>query len=355
MRPILCLNAALVAFGLLLPAATPSSAQQANLTYFPGAFAMRTPKGFYLTALSGGGRASAPVVVTSATKADAWEKFRLAVMSDQPTHDKVFQTMSGNFLTAVSGGGRTSDVLHTDATLARGWEQFRVLDLGANGGTAPTYFALQTLNGGYVTAVGQGGKYEDAIHTDARQIGSWEYLRLVKCGDLGDGYQYTIITPKDQVLTAVDGGGKDSGDTIVEGYWPGDTSDRAWARFKFIRQADGSYGLQTANGVNFLTALGGGGQVQKYLPPDCGFPGACISGTSTIFHTDATQVRGWEKFKFVDRGNCTYTIQTTSGFFMGIFQDSDGHWLMTTRRTQNTENESFQLVMYGLASPIVLH
>lgn len=354
MKPIPFPSAALVAASLLLSAA-PSAAQQANLTYFPGAFAMRTVKGFYVTALSGGGRAGEPVIATSATKAADWEKFRLATMSGQATHDKVFQTASGNFLTAVSGGGRTSDVMHTDATLALGWEQFRVLDLGAAGGTAPTYFALQALNGGYVTAVGQGGKYEDAIHTDARQIGSWEYLRLVKCGDLGDGYQYTIIDPKGQVLSAVGGGGKDRGDAIVQGYWPGDTPDRAWARFKFIRQADGSYALQTANGVNYLTALGGGGQVQKYLPPDCGLFEACISGTSTIFHTDATQVQGWEKFRFVDRGNCTYTIQTTSGFFMGVFQDPDGHWLMTTRRTQITENESFQLVMYGLASPIALH
>lgn len=354
MRPILCLNAGLVALGLLLPGASPASAQQANLTYLPGAFAMRTPKGFYLTAISGGGRASEPTVVTSATRAAAWETFRLAVMADQPTHDKVFQTSSGNFLTAVSGGGRTSDVLHTDATLARGWEQFRLFDLSA-GGVAPTYFALQALNGGYVTAVGQGGKYEDAIHTDARQIGSWEYLRLVKCGDLGDNYQYTIITAKNQVLTAVNGGGKDRGDTIVQGFWPGDTPDRAWARFRFIRQADGSYALQTANGVNYLTALGGGGQVQKYLPPDCGLFEACIAGTTTIFHTDATQVRGWEKFRLVDRGNCTYTIQTTSGFFMGIFQDSGGRTLLTTRRTQITDYETFQLVMYGLASPIVLH
>lgn len=355
MRPIPFLSAALVATALLLPDAIPAKAQQANLTFFPGAFAMRTPKGFYVTALSGGGRAGEPSVITSATRADAWEKFRLAVMSGQPTHDKVLQTTTGNYLTAVSGGGRTSDVLHTDATIARGWEQFRVLDLGASGGAAPTYFAIQALNGGYLTAVGQGGKYENAFHSDARQIGSWEYLRLVKCGDLGDGYQYTILTPRGQVLSAVNGGGKDSGDTLVQGYWPGDTPDRAWARFKFIRQADGSYALQTANGVNYLTALGGGGQVQKYLPPDCGLFEACISGTSTIFHTDATQVQGWEKFRLTDRGNCTYTIQTTSGFFMGIYQDSDGNILMTTRRTQMTDDESFQLVMYGLASPLVLH
>jgi hypothetical protein len=163
------------------------------------------------------------------------------------------------------------------------------------------------------------------------------------------------LPANDAALTAVKGGGLDKGDTIVQGYWPGDSDDRSWSRFKLIRQSDGSYALQTANGVNFVTALGGGGQVQDYVPPDCGFPGACISGTTTIFHTDATQVRAWEKFKFVDQGNCKYAIQTTSGFFVGIYQDSDGHFLMTTRRSEISENEKFQLVMYGLASPVVIH
>lgn len=35
-------------------------------------------------------------------------------------------------------------------------------------------------------------------------------------------------------------------------------------KFKLIRQSDGTYALQTANGRTYLTALGGGGQVEKY-------------------------------------------------------------------------------------------
>ena len=46
---------------------------------------------------------------------------------------------------------------------------------------------------------------------------------------------------------------------------------------------DGSYALQTSNGANFVTALGGGGQVQVYEHCDPGFPGACIDGVSDIF------------------------------------------------------------------------
>jgi len=320
----------------------------------PGEFALRTQKGFYVTAINGGGRTTDPVVVTAATAAGPWEKFRIQVMTPPPPSDKSFQTPSGNYLTAVDGGGRTSDVLHTDATQVKAWEQFRVYDL-SEGGVAPTYFVLQTSSGKYLTAVGEGGKYEDAIHTDATQIGAWERVRIVKCGDLGSGFQYTIIAADDAPLSAVKGGGLDKGDTIVQGYWPGDSTDRAWARFTLVRQGDGSYALRTANGVNYVTALGGGGQVQQYFPPNCGMFSACIGGFSTIFHTDATQVRAWEQFKFIDQGNCKYAIQTSKGYYVGIFRDSSGYTLMTTDRSTISENEKFQLVMYGLASPVILH
>lgn len=371
MRSFCCLNVAFAAFLLMVGA--PAKAQEdvapeppaaaktpetpldrPGWNFLPGEFAMRTPTGYYVTAINGGGRASEPVIVTAATSAGPWEKFRLAVMNPPPPHDKSIQTSGGNYITAVGGGGRTEDVLHTDATQVDDWERFRIYDLSA-GGVAPTYFAIQTIRGNYLTAVGQGGKYEDAFHTDATQIGSWEYLRLVKCGDLGTDYQYAIIPADDQMLTAVKGGGLDDGDPIVKGWWPGDTPDRAWARFKLIRQSDGTYALQTSNGVNFVTALGGGGLVQEYYPPDCGLFEACIAGFSRIFHTDATQVQAWEKFRFIDQGNCKYAIQTTSGFYVGIFKDSSGRTLMTTRRSQITENEMFQLVMYGLASPVVIH
>jgi hypothetical protein len=36
------------------------------------------------------------------------------------------KTVSGNYITAVGGGGRTSDVLHTDATRVGAWEKFRL-------------------------------------------------------------------------------------------------------------------------------------------------------------------------------------------------------------------------------------
>ncbi len=322
-------------------------------TGFPGEFALRTRKGFYVTAIDGGGRTSPPVIVTASTTAGAWEQFRIAVMNPAPSHDKRLQTASGNFLTAVNGGGLVSDSLHTDATQVRDWERFRILDLGA-GGVAPTYFALQTIRGNYLTAVGEGGRYQDAMHTDATQINAWERMRIVKCGDLGSGYEYTIITATDESLTAVNGGGLATGEPIVQGWWPGDTPDRSWARFRLLRQPDGSYALRTANGVNYLTALQGGGLVERHESCDTGFPGACLDSFSAIFHTDATQVRSWERFRFVDEGSCKYSIQTTSGFYMGVFRDSSGYMLLTTRRSTVSDNEKFELVMHGLASPPVL-
>jgi hypothetical protein len=39
------------------------------------------------------------------------------------------QTFNGHYLTAVGGGGRNYDVIHSDATQARDWEQFRFIEL----------------------------------------------------------------------------------------------------------------------------------------------------------------------------------------------------------------------------------
>ena len=71
------------------------------------------------------------------------------------------------------------------------------------------------------------------------------------------------------------------------------------------------------------------------------------------FHTDATQVLGWEKFRIVDQGHCKYTIQTNSGFFFGLYQTSHG-MLFTTRRSVISDNEKFEFVMSGLGSPPIL-
>lgn len=330
-------------FVSLVGGAVPAASQS-----LPGEFALRTQKGFYVTAIDGGGRTAEPVLLTTATTAGPWEKFKIAVTYPNTSHDKSIQTSRGNYLTAMNGGGLAGGAFHTDATQARDWERFRLLDL-SSGNFAPSFYALNTINGFYVTAVGAGGKSADAFHTDAQRIQGWEEFRILKCGDVGSGFEYGILAADGTFLGA----------QLPKGSSPGDIVLSSWAspetRFKFFRQSDGSHGLQTSNGATFVTALGGGGLVQKYLKCDPGFPGACIDSVSVIFHTDATQVQSWEKFRFIDQGNCTYAIQTSSGFNVGIYQDSAGRTLLTTRRDGvSTPNELFQLVVYGLASPVVL-
>lgn len=316
---------------------------------YPGQFAFRTKKGYYLTAVNGGGRSSQPTIITSSGIAGAWEKFKIEVPNPSTSHDKAFRTANGNYVTAVGGGGLRINAFHTDATQAKDWERFRLTDLEGVAPSAPAYYGLQTIKGKYLTAFGGGGQYHNALMSDAEKITDWrtgdgEKFRIVKCGDPGSGYQYGIWAANDAFLTASKGGGS-SNYVVLSG--PSGIDPK----FKLFRQSDGTYAFQTGNGVNYLTALGGGGQVQTYKK--CGSSlGACLEGFSKIFHTDATQVQAWEKFRVIDQGDCTYTIQTSSGFFMGIYKDPSGRMSLTTRRDgAPTLWEKFQLVVYGLASP----
>ena len=74
--------------------------------------------------------------------------------------------------------------------------------------------------------------------------------------------------------------------------------------------------MQTISG-NYVTAVSGGG-IQ---------PINSSTGTQEdVFHTDATQIRSWETFKYLDQGEGAYVIQTVSGFLCWN-NDSDDSWL----------------------------
>ena len=85
------------------------------------------------------------------------------------------RTVSGNFLTAVGGGGRSTDVMHSDATVPSRWERFNLIPLGNNN------YAIQTMTGNFLSAQDSGGRITDVIHTNAVRIGTWERFRFV-CG-----------------------------------------------------------------------------------------------------------------------------------------------------------------------------
>ncbi|HJT21146.1 MAG TPA: hypothetical protein VJ746_11785 [Nitrospira sp.] len=283
-----------------------------SISALPGHFAIQTFGGNYLTAVGGGGRTT-DVVHTDATSPGAWEQYRLFLVLGHVglPQQYAIQTASFNYLTAVDGGGRSSEVLHTDAKQVQLWETFKFI---------PDQYgwrnAIQTVNGHYLTAVGAGGKTTDAIHSDAVQINTWEEFYIWKCGDLGSGYQYTIsaVSHPYGFLFAYGGGGREvtragvfvSGALGVLSDYNLRPSpfDNNWQKFRLMRQSDGSYAILTPNGVNYITAIQGGGLASGTL-------------TSDDLVTDRTQVQAWEKFNFVDQGDCSYAIQTVSGKYLG--------------------------------------
>jgi hypothetical protein len=151
---------------LLQSAQSPASP---NTTFTGCSF--QTPLGYYLTAVGGGGRIT-DVIHTNATRPQSWEKFNLYYQGFSNVY-AIQTSVSFDYLTAVGGGGRESDVIHSNATLPQSWERFNLVLLGVrNDGIG--LFAVQTTNGNYLTAVGEGGRVDDTIHSDAVRIGAWE-------------------------------------------------------------------------------------------------------------------------------------------------------------------------------------
>lgn len=136
---------------------------------------IQTYNGRYLTAVGGGGRTT-DVIHSDATQAKAWEKFTL-IDSDKGTPNITYgiRTVKGYYLNAIDGGGRIQNVMHSDATQIRDWEEFQLISLGGG------YFAIKTFRGNYLTAVGGGGRITDVMHSDATRIGNWEKFKF-RCG-----------------------------------------------------------------------------------------------------------------------------------------------------------------------------
>lgn len=60
----------------------------------------------------------------------------------------------------------------SDATQLLDWEKLTLIPLGSG------YFAIQTVDGHYLTATGGGGNIVDTIHSDATRIDVWETFRF---------------------------------------------------------------------------------------------------------------------------------------------------------------------------------
>ncbi len=98
-------------------------------------------------------------------------------------------------------------------------------------------------------------------------------------------------------------------------------------RFRFIRQDDGSYALQTFDG-HYLTAVNGGGLV-KGSPSD-----------PDIFQTNRTQVGSWEKFRMAQINVNSYILLTSSGFYV--------EGVTSTRRGDINYGTQWTLTMFDL-------
>jgi hypothetical protein len=257
------------------------------------------------------------------------------------------------FLTAVGGGGRTSDTIHTNATVPRSWETFRLWATGV-----PALHAIQTVDGHYVTAVGAGGRTTDTIHTNATAIGSWELFSLPKLHDAnGDFSGFGIQTERGYFLTAVGDGGHDSGDTIHTNA----TIARSWETFQPFRAGafgtGSTYGIQI-HGGNAPDQAGFVGWIYAHDPGDPGpyalwagegpFPqiswtllkqpgdsyalitldgyaltaidgGAPGAGFATTVRREAVGAN--ERFVFVDNGDFTACIRTPAGTYISPLGD----------------------------------
>jgi len=146
------------------------------------ACSIQTARGFYVTAVGGGGRTT-DVVHTDATRVQSWEKFTLVYTGDGVHYG--IRTVDGHYLTAVNSGGLTTavtpDVLHTDATNLLNWEKFSLVYQGDSTPTQPGSYGIRAFDGHYLTARDGGGRTTAAFNSNASTVNAWEKFRI-NCG-----------------------------------------------------------------------------------------------------------------------------------------------------------------------------
>ena len=297
----------------------------------PGEFAIYTHKKHtYLTARDGGHHSVNAIITSEAVSGDRHgvgpnERFKLArVQPDYTT----FQTSRGYYLSiAGSPDVEASSAFQTELrTPDRDPALFRLE------GSRSGLFLIKTFNGYFLTALDGGGKATEALHYRPAASSDAQFT-VLKCGDLGSGYSYAIRYQASQgfydrgnYLTA--GGGFNN----VGQLFATSPSISNSSKFTLIRQGDGSYALQASNRINYVTAVGGGGLAH-----------------GDNLHIDATQVHAWEKFRIVDRGDCTYTIQTVSGFYLAFSSGGISTRISDPNAAPSIGyNATWELIMPGL-------
>lgn len=203
------------------------------------------------------------------------------------------------YITAVADGGRTTDVIHTDATVVKAWEKFRFI----NGGPSDPYFSIQTGNGYFLTAVNGGGLTANAITSAATSVGDYELLGFKPQSATSYTPHFAIQTTRGYFLTAVGHGGHNSGDTIHSDA----TVAKDWEMFDFIKIGDpgtnstysfqGMYSPWGGSG-GFLEAPGGGRRNDS---------SALVVGVGAGYTLAFTLIR---------QDDGTYAFKTSSGYYV---------------------------------------
>ncbi len=173
----------------------------------------------------------------------------------------------------------------------------------------PGEFLIATaLHGNPLFAAYGGGSVNDAINTAGSGVSAYTKYRLWSAGPQAPQYKF-IETANGYSVMAFNGGGLATSNAIVtdlKGLPAGPNS--AWGMFRFGRMGPNGVAItiQTSNG-NFVTAVGGGGQLTNAL------------------HTDATTAKSWEQFTVTKCGDLgsgfTYALLATGS---GLLSASGG-------------------------------
>lgn len=149
--------------------------------------------------------------------------FGLAAHAENGPMTCSIQTYGGGYLTAVGGGGRVNDVIHSDASQVQAWEKFTLVDSGE--GTSNITYGIRTKTGHYLTFMNGGGRVTDVVHSNATQLLDWEKVQFISLGN----HYYAIQTRTGHYLTAQDSGGR-----ITDVLHTNATKIGSWEKFRVV-------------------------------------------------------------------------------------------------------------------------
>jgi hypothetical protein len=226
-------------------------------------FAFQTSNGNFITAVDGGGLTT-DVLHTDAVSVGAWEQFRIAQTGPSGAFSVSIQTHSNNFLTAVGLGGKTTDAIHSDATKVGSWETFFIRKCGNLSPNASQYFIVDASKNQAIAARGGGGQTQNTIQfagTNGNIPLDWARFTIVPQSN----GSYALQTINGNYVTAVDGGGLDYGTESSDNIHTDATVADAWEQFYIASPfADGSWVIQTSKGYYLGKRTFGGAAEGEY-------------------------------------------------------------------------------------------